>query len=84
MYAENEPAMKRDKIVLNDLPGQRCTRLTNDKVLDNSKYSLTLIYAAQNQNQTSTSVNAKMLKLTICGKVMFVVSIDMQDCLPCS
>ena len=43
MYAENEPAMKRHRIFPNDLPSERCTGLTNDKVIDISKYSLTLI-----------------------------------------
>ena len=49
----NEPAMKRDKAVLNDLPGQLYTTEANDKIPDNCKYQLTVIQAAQNQKQTS-------------------------------
>ena len=84
MYAENEPAMKRHRIFLNDLPSERCTGLTNDKVIDISKYSLTLIQAAQNQNQTNTGIFAKFCKLTIRPKVMSVINMDIQDCLTCS
>ena len=43
MYAENEQAMKRNEIVLNDLLGQLYTIETNSKIPDNYKYTLTLI-----------------------------------------
>ena len=49
----NEPAMKRDKAVLNDLPGQLYTTEANDKIPDNCKYQLALIQAAQNKKQIS-------------------------------
>ena len=49
----NEPAMKRDKAVLNDLPGQLYTTEANEKIPDNCKYQLALIQAAQNKKQTS-------------------------------
>ena len=32
MYAENEPAMKRNEAVLNDFPGQLCAIEANDKI----------------------------------------------------
>ena len=44
MYAENEPALKRNKAVLNELPGE-----PKDKIPDNCKYPVVLIQAAQNQ-----------------------------------
>ena len=49
MYAENEPAMKRNETVLNDLPGQLYKIEATGKIPDNYKYPLTLIHAAQNQ-----------------------------------
>ena len=48
MYAENDPAMKRNEAVLNELPGQLYTIEANDKIPDNCKYPLVLIQAAQN------------------------------------
>lgn len=48
MYAEKDPVMKRNKIVLNDLRGKLYTRQANDKTSDNCKYPLTTIHAAQN------------------------------------
>ena len=54
MHAKNDPAMKRNEAVVNDLPGQLYTIEDNDKIPDNCKYPLALIQAAQNQNQTST------------------------------
>ena len=46
MYIENEPAMKRNDTVLNDLPGQLYTIQYNDKIPDDCKYQLALIQAA--------------------------------------
>ena len=48
MYAENEPAMKRNKVALNDLSGELYTTEANGIVPDNYKYPSTLIEAAQN------------------------------------
>ena len=48
MYAENEPAMKRNKVALNDLSGELYTTEANDIVPDNYKYPSALIEAAQN------------------------------------
>ena len=68
MYAENEPAMKRNKAVLNELPGELYIIEVNDKIQDNCKYPLALIQAAQNQKQTNTGGLAKLLKLKIGAK----------------
>ena len=38
MYAENEPAMKKNEAVLNELPGELYTIETNEKITDNCKY----------------------------------------------
>ena len=43
MYAENEPPMKRNEAVLNDLPGQLYAIEANGKIPDNFKYPLALI-----------------------------------------
>ena len=45
-YAENEPAMKKNEAVLNELPGELYTIEANDKIPNNCKYPLTLIQAA--------------------------------------
>ena len=47
MYAENEPAMKRNDVVLNDLPGELYTIDSDDRIPVNCKYSLATIQAAQ-------------------------------------
>ena len=70
IYAENTPAMKRDEVVLNELPGEPYTIEANDKIPDNCKYPLALIQAAQNQRQRKTRGLAKLLKLKIGAKVM--------------
>ena len=79
IHAENEPAMKKNETVLNELPGERYTTEANDKLPDNYKYPLALIQAAQNQKQKNTGGLAKMLKLKIGAKVMVTVNIDIQD-----
>ena len=79
MYVENEPAMKRNEAVLNELPGEPYTTETNDKIPDNSKYPLALRQAAQNQKQTNTGSLEKLLKLRIGAKVMLTINIDIQD-----
>ena len=79
MYAENEPAMKRNEAVLNEFPGELYIIEANDKILDNCKYQLALIQAAQNQKQTNKGGLEKLLKLKIGAKVMLGVNIDMQD-----
>ena len=76
MYAENEPAMKRNQAVPNDLPGELCTTEANDKIPDSIKYPLVLIQAVQNQKQTNRGGLAKLLKLKISVKVMLTVNID--------
>ena len=54
MYAENEPVIGRNEVVLNNLPGQLYTIGADDKIPNNCKYSLATILAAQNQKQTNT------------------------------
>ena len=54
MYAENEPAMKKNEDVLNYLSGELYTTEANDKIPNNCKYPLALIQAVQNQKQTNT------------------------------
>ena len=78
MYVENEPAMKRNEAVLNELHGELYTIEVNDKIQNNCKYPLALIQAAQNQKQTNTRVFAKLLKLRIGAKVMLTVNIDIR------
>ena len=53
MFKKNEPAMKRNEIVLNDLSGEFYTIEANDKIQDNCRYSLATIQAAQNQKQAN-------------------------------
>ena len=79
LYEENEPAMKRNEAVLNELPGELYTIEANDKIPHNCKYPLALIQAAQNQKQTNTAGLAKLLKLRISEKVMLAVNRDIQD-----
>ena len=43
MYVENEPTMKRNEVVVNDLPGENYTIKANGKTPGNSKYPLSLI-----------------------------------------
>ena len=54
MYVENEPPMKRNEAVLNELLGELYTIEANEKIPDNCKYPLALMQVAQNQKQTNT------------------------------
>ena len=54
MYSENESAIKKNNIVLNDLPSEFYIIEANNKISDNCKYPLTTIQAAQNQKQINT------------------------------
>ena len=74
--AENEPAMKRNEAVLNNLPDELYTIKANDKIPVNCKYSLALIKAAQNQKQTNTGGLENLLKLKIGAKVILMVNLD--------
>ena len=46
MFGGNEPAMKRNEAVLNNLPVELYTVGAKNKIPDNCKYLLTLIQAA--------------------------------------
>ena len=72
MYAENEPAMKRNVV------GELYTIEANEKIPDNCEYSLALLNAAQNQEQTNTGGLAKLLKPKTDTKVMLTANIDIQ------
>ena len=76
MYAENEPALKRNEAVLNELPGEPYITEAKDKIPDNCKYPVALIQAAQNQKQTNTRGLTKFRKLKTRSKVMLRVNID--------
>ena len=62
MYAGNEPAMKKNKTVLNGLPGELYTIEGNGKIPNNCKYSLVTIQDAQNQKQSNTGAQRSCLK----------------------
>ena len=76
MSAKNEPAMKRNEAVPNELPGEIYTIEANDKISDNFKYILALVQAVQNQKQTNTVGSAKFLKLKVSAKVKLAVNTD--------
>ena len=62
MYAENEPAIKRNDAILNDLPGELYAIESDDKIPDNRKYPLAAIQVAHNQKQTNAGRLAKFFK----------------------
>ena len=49
MYAENEPATKRNETVLSKLPGELYTIEANAKIPDIFKYLSAFVQAAQNE-----------------------------------
>ena len=62
--------MKRNKAVLNDLPVELYTTEANNKILDNYKYPVALIQAAQNQTKKNKRLTnkgdlTKLVKLII-------------------
>ena len=79
MHAENEPAIGKNETVLSNLPGELIYTIeADDRIPDNYKYLLTMILAAQNQEQASTGGLAKLLKLKAGTKIMLKVNIDIQ------
>ena len=62
MYAENEPAIKRNDAILNDLPGELYAIESDDKIPDNRKYPLAAIQVAHNKKQTNVGGLAKFFK----------------------
>ena len=81
MNAWNGSAVKRNELVLNDLPDNPHTKEATDKIPDDFKYPLAKIQAVQNQKQTNKGGLEKSLKLIIDAKVMLTVNLDKQDCL---
>ena len=80
MYAGNEPVMKINDVVLNDVLGELYTiKEVDEKNCRESKYPLTIIQAAQNQKQTNIRGLEKSLKLKIGAKVILTVNLDIQD-----
>lgn len=79
LYAENEPAMKMNKAVLNDLVGELYAIKANNKIPSSFKYPVVLIHAAQNQKQANTKSWAKLLQLKNGAKAMLTVNIDIKD-----
>ena len=75
MYAENEPAMKRNEAVLNDLPGQLYTIEANNKIQQNIKI-FKYFDNCKYQKQTNTGGLAKLLKLKIGAKAMLIINMD--------
>ena len=61
MYEEDEPAIKRNDAVLNDLPGELYTIESGDKIPDNCKYPLATTQVAHNQKQTTQKVQQSCL-----------------------
>ena len=70
MNTENERAMKRNCVVLNDLPGELYTIETDERITDNRKYPLATMQGL-----------AKLLKMKIGAKVMLTANLNKQDCL---
>ena len=76
IHAKNEPAMKRNEAVLDDLLGELNKTEAFNKIPDICKYPLTTIQAVQNQKQTSTEGLAKLLKFKIGAKIMLTVNVN--------
>ena len=79
IHAKNEPAIKRNEAVLDDLLGELHKTEALNKIPDICKYPLTTIQAAQNQKQANTGGLAKLLKFKIGVKIMLTVNVDKQD-----
>ena len=60
MYAENEPAMKRNESVLNELPGKLYTIEANGKIPGNFKCPLELI---QESKESKANKNRRFNKV---------------------
>ena len=69
MYLVNGPAMKKNRAVLNDLPGDLYTREANEKSTHYCKDPAALIQAVENQKETNTGL-IKLLKLKVGAKVI--------------
>ena len=55
-YVENEPAMKKNEAVLNELSGERYTTESHDKIPDTCKCPLVLTQTIQNQSKQTQEV----------------------------
>ena len=81
MYLENEPAMKRDKAVVNDLTVEIYTIKANCKIQIIINTHWQIIQAAQNQKQINAGGLTKLfeLKTLLAEQIMLAVNIDKQD-----
>ena len=75
MYAENEPAMKRNDAVLNNLPGKLYPIEADDKILDNCKYPLATIQAAQNRCKSDYTVNLYIQNLMAKQEILAILNL---------
>ena len=67
-YTKNEPVIKRNKAIPNNLPDKFYTIRSDDKVVDNIIYPLATVQDAKIQNQTYIGALAKTFKLEIDAK----------------
>ena len=68
MNTENERAMKRNYVLLNNFPGELYTIETDERITDNHKYPLATMQCL-----------AKLLKMKIGAKVMLTANLNIQD-----
>ena len=58
-----------------------CMKKTYDKILNDCRYPLPIIQAAQNQKQTNTRGLGNLIHLKIDAKVILTTDINIQGCL---
>ena len=61
MFTENAPTVLKNQAVPNNVIGEVYSKEANDKLKVHCRYPFSVIYAAQNQKQTSTWGLAKLL-----------------------
>ena len=76
MYAQNQPTILRNQIILDDLPGEIYSVEAHDREL---QIIASIPYTKANRTQTETGDLAKSLQLKISAKVMLKIIIDIQD-----
>ena len=76
MYAQNQPTILRNQIILDDLPGEIYSVEAHDREL---QVIASIPYTKANRTQTETGDLAKSLQLKISAKVMLKIIIDIQD-----
>ena len=76
MYAENQPTILQNQIILDDLPGEIYSVEAQDRVF---QIIASIPHTKENRKQAETGGLAKSLQLKIGAKVMLRVNIDIQD-----